>query len=133
MRSGILSLLGWDLVAGRCCRFLLFGDIPSLFGLVLVAFLSIFLSRVVVGSTLGLVFFLISVLGAFGWRSWHEAVSSVVVGFLSRATLSLVGVGLLVSTVCLGVSLISLISHICNSLHHLLMIHLHLKLLLIHQ
>jgi hypothetical protein len=29
--------------------------------------------------------------------------------------------------------LISLISHICNSLHHLLMIHLHLKLLLIHQ
>ena len=110
-----------------CFRFLLLGDISLLFRLVLVTFLSIFLSRVVVGSTLGLVFSLISVLGAFGWRSWHEAVSSVVVGLLSSAALSLVGVGLLVSIVCLGVSLISLISHICNSLHHLFLISAHDK------
>lgn len=85
------------------------------------------------GSALRLIFLLISVLSAFGWRSWGEVVSTVVLGFLSRSASASVGVDLRVTIVCLGVSLISLIFHICDGVHHLLLIHLHLKLLLVHQ
>lgn len=133
MGSGILSLLGWDFFLWSCFRFLLLGDISLLFRLVLLTFLSAFLSSIVMGSARRLIFFLISVLSAFGWRSWGEVVSAVVVGFLSRSASASVDWGLRVTIGCLGASLISLIFHICNGCHHLLLIHLHLKLLLVHQ
>jgi len=131
--SGDVSLLGDDFFLWSCLRFLLLGDISLLFRLVLATFLSAFLSAIVMGSALRLIFFLISVLSAFGWRSWGEVVSAVVVGFLSRSASASVSSHLRVTIVCLGASWSSLVFHICNGLHHLLLIHLHLKLLLVHQ